>query len=500
MIEINRKLQSASPEADNVKIKIIGLGGAGSNALDRILLDGLEYAEAMVVNTDMQSLTASVAPRKIQIGRTTTRGLGTGGDPELGHAAAEEAADEISTALEDASLVFLCAGLGGGTGSGAAPAIAGIAREQGALVAAFVTLPFAFEGRRRCAQAEEALEALREAADIVVCFENDRMGETVSPQAGIHQAFAASDATISQSIRAVSELFKRPGLMRIGFDDLARVMGGRHARCLFGHGESESDNRANEAIARALKSPLMDRGRMLDEANAVLVNVVGGPTMTLNEVQIMMDELNRHMGRDTQLFFGTAIDPKAGDRMSITIISSLGGEAVQAPAVSRIPEKAAQPPKVRVQKPAVQETPRVLVPEPEAFTPAPEPFFAEAPEPVADSFDAPEPEEEPRIIAEAVAELVEAPQTEPVEEAVIEPEPIPVPVVATKSARTIPRHMRSNPEPQLPMDIPQTKVPQQESLPFEPVSRGRFEKSEPTIVDGQDLDVPTFMRRNVRIK
>jgi cell division protein FtsZ len=526
MLEIHRQISLISSEAESLKIKIFGLGGAGSNALDRLVLDGLDHAEAVAVNTDVQALTASVSPQKIQIGRQTTRGLGAGGDPELGLAAAEEASAELSAGLEGANLVFLCVGLGGGTGSGAAPLLAALAREHGALVVAFATMPFAFEGRRRTAQAAEALEALREAADIVVCFENDRMGESVSPQAGIHQAFAASDTTISQSVRAVSELFKRPGLMRIGFDDLSRVLSGRHARCLFGHGESESDNRANEALARALKSPLMERGRLLDEADALIVNVVGGANMTLNEVQILMEELNRHVGEHTQVFFGTAVDPKAGNRMSVTIISSLGDRAV-APAPPQVfaPVKRVAPPQPRIEPapaPVAPVEPELVeaLAEVETYGHTIEPEFSHesVAEPAAEIFPEAEPAPAYEVVSEAIAELVEAaptpqaaelespfyadaPEPEPEPEPIPEPIPEPVAVLPTaRPARTIPRHMRSTPEPQLPMDLPPAKMPQQESLPFEPVSRGRFEKSEPTIVDGQDLDVPTFMRRNVRIK
>jgi cell division protein FtsZ len=167
MIDIARK---PTPAAEP-RIKILGLGGAGSNALDRILLDGLEGAEFVAINTDAQSLTSSVAGKKVQLGETTTRGLGAGGDPEVGYAAAEEASDEVREALEGASLVFLCVGLGGGTGSGAARIIASLAREQGALVVVFATMPFTFEGRRRMAQAEEALAAVQEQADAVICFE-----------------------------------------------------------------------------------------------------------------------------------------------------------------------------------------------------------------------------------------------------------------------------------------------------------------------------------------
>jgi cell division protein FtsZ len=196
MIELPRS--SSAGQQPEPTIKVIGLGGAGANALDRIQLDGIDGAELIAMNTDAQALAANVAPQKVQLGRGTTRGLGTGGDPELGYAAADEAADDVKAALEGATMVFLCTGLGGGTGSGAGPLIANFARQAGAIVIAFATMPFAFEGRRRMAQAEEALASLQQQADVVVCFENDRMGDAVSPRAGIHEAFAAADQTLSQ--------------------------------------------------------------------------------------------------------------------------------------------------------------------------------------------------------------------------------------------------------------------------------------------------------------
>src|SRR6266487_3480627 len=220
--------------------------------------------EAM--NTDVQSLASSVVAHKVQLGRAVTRGLGAGGDPELGYEAAVESADEIQEALAEARMVFMCVGLGGGTGTGAAPYAAQLAREAGALVVAFATLPFSFEGKRRGAQAREALARLNEIANAVICFENDQMGDIIAPKAGIHQAFAMADITISQSVRSIVNLIQRPGLIRIGFDDLLAALRSPNGRCLFGFGESDSDNRAHDALAQALKNPLMDRGRMLAAA------------------------------------------------------------------------------------------------------------------------------------------------------------------------------------------------------------------------------------------
>src|SRR5579862_3634412 len=197
MIELNRNYHLAPNASETIRIKIVGVGGAGSNALDRLVLDGVEDANIVAMNTDVQSLTSSVAAEKVQLGRNATRGLGAGGDPEVGLAAADEAIPEIRQALEGAALVFLCVGLGGGTGSGSAPLIANLAKEQGSLVVVFATMPFTFEGKRRNKQAEEALAVLQETADVVICFENDKMGDAVAPTAGIHQAFASADQTIS---------------------------------------------------------------------------------------------------------------------------------------------------------------------------------------------------------------------------------------------------------------------------------------------------------------
>src|SRR5262249_42602455 len=326
MIQLNKQYSLPERLAEFIPIKIVSVGGAGLNALDRIILDGLERADVVAINTDVQSLTSSVATRKVQIGRSMSRGLGAGGDPEVGYQAALESVDEIREALADSGVIFICAGLGGGTGSGATPYVAHAAREAGALVIAFVTLPFAFEGKRRNAQAREALARLSEFAHAVVCFENDRMGDLTAPQGGIHQAFAMADITISQSVRSIVNLIQRPGLIRIGFDDLLSALRTRNSRCLFGYGESDSDNRAHDALTQALKSPLMDRGRMLADATHVLVQVAGGPGMTLSEVEILMQELGRHVSDQTQILFGAAVDSRLGNRLGVTIISSLSAE------------------------------------------------------------------------------------------------------------------------------------------------------------------------------
>ncbi|MGH8093621.1 MAG: cell division protein FtsZ [Chthoniobacterales bacterium] len=477
MIQLSRNYSLPEKKEDDLAIKIIGVGGAGANALDRIVLDGMEHAEMIAVNTDVQSLASSVATRKVQIGREVTRGLGAGGDPELGFNAAQESADELREAMQGARMVFVCAGLGGGTGSGAAPCVAQMARASSALVLAFATLPFAFEGKRRTAQAMEALQELQRVSDAVICFENDRMGDIVLPKAGIHQAFAVADTTISQSVRAIVNVVRRPGLVRIGFDELLAALRNQNSRCLFGFGDSDSDNRAHEALALALKNPLMNRGKMLSDAQCVLVQISGGPNMTLTEVEIVMQELNRHVEDHTQILFGTSVDGRMGNRMSVTIISSLPADGGTQSAAPLRPASASAP----LPPPVVEAPPAIeLASPPMTENVAPPP--AQSPDPLPN-------EVENEEAALPMEEITPAPAPVRKErKLIVRREPDPGPAL--------------QPEPVKPAPAKKEKYVQarQEVMQFDPVTRGRFEKSEPTIVEGQDLDVPTFLRKNVRVK
>ena len=473
MIQLSKNYSLPERAEEFIPIKIVSVGGAGLNALDRLVLDGLEGAEVLAVNTDVQSLASSVAAHKVQLGRTVTRGLGAGGDPELGYQAAFESTEEIREALTGARMIFICTGLGGGTGSGAAPYVAHLAREAGALVLSFATLPFAFEGRRRNAQAREALGRLNEIANAVVCFENDQMGDMVAPHAGIHQAFSKADTTISQSIRSIVNLVQRPGLIRIGFDDLVAALRSPNGRCLFGFGESDSDNRAHDALAQALKSPLMDRGRTLADAARVLVQVAGGPGMTLSEVEIVMKELDRHVSDETQILFGTAVDGRLGDRLSVTIISSFTATAD----LSQTQAPLSNPPPV---SPALEQ----LDQSPPKIEVEPEPVPIEDFQPAETT-----PLEEPEL---AEVENVPAPSVESVSQA-FEVVDTPEPPVSTAPRKPAPAKEEKTP-------TEKSIQAKQEVLQFEPVNRGRFEKSEPTIVEGEDLDVPTYLRKKVKVK
>ena len=468
MIQLNKNYSLPERLAEFIPIKIVSIGGAGLNALDRIVLDGLERADVVAMNTDVQSLTSSVATRKVQLGRSVSRGLGAGGDPDVGYQAALESAEEIREALADASVIFICAGLGGGTGSGAAPYIAHAAREAGALVIGFATLPFGFEGKRRNVQAREALVRLSEFAHAVVCFENDRMGDLSAPQAGIHQAFAMADITISQSVRSIVNLIQQPGLIRIGFDDLLAALHTRNSRCLFGYGESDSDNRAHEALTQALKNPLMDRGRMLADATHVLVQVAGGPGMTLSEVEILMQQLGRHVSDQTQILFGAVVDARLGDRLSVTVISSLSAEDES----------------VLMQTPPAPSGTSTV-------SPAREQYEAAAPEPEIQP-------EEPTVDVRPLEETVSFEESIAAEAAPLAT-PISIEPSTTPTRNGEPEHAMSTQEEKRPAEKSVTSA-KQEVLQFEPVTRGRFEKSEPTIIEGEDLDVPTYLRKHIKVK
>ncbi|MEE2734684.1 MAG: hypothetical protein VYC57_04915 [Verrucomicrobiota bacterium] len=345
MIPYERTRQQTIP---NSAVKIIGVGGAGANMLDRIALDGMEGAELLACNTDVRTLTSSVAPEKIQLGRNLTKGLGSGGDPALGNQAAQEAELEIRDALRDRKIIFICVGLGGGTGSGAAPLVARLAREEGAFTVVFATTPFNFEGKRRRDQAETALTELSVLANALITFDNTRMGELVLAKQGVHEAFSAADRMISESIRAVTRIVMRPGLVNIGLDDLMAALSSPKSRCLFGSGIAHGENRAQQALKNALVSPLLDRGSLLHDTDTVLVHVCGGEDMTLYELELLMRGLSKHVPETAQILFGTSVDSAMAEALSVTLVSSLpeerllaerGAERDDAPSAQADPEE-----------------------------------------------------------------------------------------------------------------------------------------------------------------
>ncbi|HBM77708.1 MAG TPA: hypothetical protein DD438_06320 [Verrucomicrobiales bacterium] len=339
MIPYERTRQQTIP---NSAVKIIGVGGAGANMLDRIALDGMEGAELLACNTDARTLTSSVAPEKIQLGRNLTRGLGAGGDPALGNQAAQEAELEIRDALRDRKIIFICVGLGGGTGSGAAPLLAQLARDEGAFTVVFATTPFNFEGARRREQAENALAELSTLANALITFDNTRMGELVLAKQGVHEAFSAADRMVSESIRAVTRIVMRPGLVNIGLDDLMAALSSPKSRCLFGSGIAHGENRAQQALKNALVSPLLDRGSLLNDTDTVLVHICGGEDMTLYELELLMRGLSKHVPETAQILFGTSVDPAMAESLSVTLVSSLPEDRLRADFTKNVAAKRAE--------------------------------------------------------------------------------------------------------------------------------------------------------------
>ncbi len=330
MIEYNQSRDGSPEEGDHFSFKVLGVGGSGANVLDRLALEGSDDAQLVVLNTDIRKLSSSVSSQKIQLGSALLKGMGTGGDPDLGKQAALEAADEIREAIRGNDMVFVCVGLGGGTGSGAAPEICRIAKEEGVFLVAYGTLPFEFEGARRMEQARDALSLIEGYANAVVTFDNDRMGELIVPKDGVTQAFAAADKIISQSIRATMNLVAKPGIIRIGMDDLLTALNSEDSRCLFGYGQAKGENRALEAVEQTLKCPLLDSGKLLSIAQNVLIQVSGSDSMTLLEVQTVMKALSSHLRPSAHVLFGTGTDTRLGSSLAVTVISSLDAETLSA--------------------------------------------------------------------------------------------------------------------------------------------------------------------------
>jgi cell division protein FtsZ len=301
-------------------IKVIGVGGAGGNAVDRMIQVGIPAVDFIAINTDAQALARSEATCKIQLGGRFTRGLGAGGDPAIGAEAAERSRERLEAAVRGADMVFIAAGMGGGTGSGAAPVLARIAREQGALTIAVVTKPFVFEGGRRQAIAEAGIERLEEAVDTLVVVSNDRLLRLVNERVSLDIAFRIADEVLRQGIQGISELVTQPGLVNLDFADVRSVMD-RAGGALVSIGYGEGSEKAIEAARVALASPLLD----IDSVNGtdgLLVNVTGGDDLTLAEVNEAMEIISRAAMPHAQILFGAVIDPSMEGRVQITLIAT----------------------------------------------------------------------------------------------------------------------------------------------------------------------------------
>ena len=311
-----------SPRADSAYlavIRVVGVGGAGLNAIDRMIDAGITGVEFVAVNTDIQQLQMNDAPLKIHIGRELTAGLGSGADPEIGHAAAEEAYDQIKRALRGSDMVFVAAGEGGGTGSGAAPVVARIARELGALAVGIVTTPFRFEGTRRKSAAEAGVDSLRGACDTVIVIPNDRLLEVLEKNTAMLDAFRIADDVLRQGVQGITDLITQPGLINLDFADVRTVMqdGGN---ALMGIGFATGENRAREAAERALRSPLIDTE--LGGARGILLSIAGGDDLSLFEVNEAAEVVRRGARDDTNIIFGATIDERLTGQVWITVVAT----------------------------------------------------------------------------------------------------------------------------------------------------------------------------------
>src|SRR5436309_3012243 len=324
-------------------IKVIGVGGAGGNAVNRMIQSGLQGVEFIAANTDAQVLDQSLSPRKLQLGAGITKGLGSGANPNVGRDAAEEDEANIAEALEGADMVFVTAGMGGGTGTGAAPVVARIARTQGALTVAVVTRPFEFEGRRRMQLADDGLRELRERVDTLIVIPNQRLLTIVDRTTPLKEAFRVADQVLHHATKGISDLITVPGLVNLDFADVKTVMVER-GNALMGAGHATGPNRAYEAAQSAVSSPLLD-DVSISGAEALLVNVTGGESMTLHEINEAVTVVVDAAGHDANVIFGAVIDEHMGDGLSITVIATgFGkGEAKQRPMGMPAPAHAPQP-------------------------------------------------------------------------------------------------------------------------------------------------------------
>ena len=539
------------------RVKVLGVGGAGTHAVDRLNRDGLSGVELLVANTDARALNTAFTPERISLGQALTRGLGAGGDPELGRTAALESIAAVGERLMGASLVILMVGLGGGTGSGAAPCIARIARDQGAHVAVFATLPFSFEGRRRREQALEALDALQGEADLVICFENDRMSSVTDPASGIEDAFAAVDSLLAQSVRALAAMTRRRNVLHSGLDEIAATVAGHRGTALFGYGAADGEERALAAVARAFSNPLLNFDGALESISSLWVYVAGGPDLRFSEVQSLMGEVSARLPHSVRLYFGAAVDPQMGGAVSVTLLAGVPSKefptsnpaprafsGAVASVAAPVPQPVTRVAHDVVEVSAASEPPLPAPPEQpwnsgweETTTPrvtAEPEFHSEA---VEQAVVEPSSEQEPpqtlsrslpippfELSKERRREAAPNPVVQPPPETVVDHRTEPSPVEGARAAQdplhsvqfSLDEAVVPDPVPapapvreQRPQEVPapaqepvarRAKENVQEQMRFEPVNRGRFEKTDPTIVDGEDLDVPTFMRQKVSLE
>ncbi|HEY3331718.1 MAG TPA: cell division protein FtsZ [Capsulimonadaceae bacterium] len=351
-------------ESPFAKIKVIGVGGGGSNAVNRMIDAGLRGVEFIAMNTDIQVLDVSAADYKLQLGENLTRGLGAGGNPEVGRAAAEESKSDIKKAIEGADMVFITAGMGGGTGTGAAPVIADISKELGALTVAVVTKPFKFEGPRRARLAEEGVDNLRDKVDTVIVIPNDRLLGVVEKRATLVEAFKEADDVLRQGVQGISDIITIPGIINVDFADVKSIMTNAGS-ALMGIGVATGDHRAIDAAQAAIASPLLET--TIEGARAALINITGGPDLTLAEVHEATELIAQATDADdANIIFGIVQDPNMDSEVRITVLATgfsnqfpLPSRSQQAPRQQSAPSSApVQPRPAPAPTPSFQTSPR----------------------------------------------------------------------------------------------------------------------------------------------
>jgi len=372
-----------SPARGFTEVKIVGVGGGGSNAVNRMVEAGVQGVEFIVVNTDAQALQMSTAMRKISIGGRSARGLGAGGDPQQGERAAEISRDALTAAITGADMLFLTAGLGGGTGTGAAPIIADIARRERALTVAVVTTPFAFEGYQRRRAAEEGLQRLRDHVDALIVIPNDRLLQMADRQMSLIESFRLADDVLRHGVQGISDLVTMTGLINLDFADVKAVMQNA-GTALMAVGEGRGEGRAIAAARAAISSPLLDVS--IDGARGVLLNVSGGPDLTLAEVTDAAETIQASVDPDASIFFGAVIHPRQQDDVRVTVIAT----------GLRDTARATQAPPAREREP---EAPRTRYTAPEPSQPAREAEYERTRRPSSTEWERSRPRQEPRPAA-----------------------------------------------------------------------------------------------------
>jgi len=305
--------------SSTAKIKVIGVGGGGGNAVNRMIASNISGVEFWSINTDAQALAQSTSPKRLQMGQKLTRGLGAGGNPAIGQKAAEESREEIAVALENSDLVFITAGMGGGTGTGAAPIVAEVAKEIGALTVGVVTRPFRFEGRRRTQQADEGIAALQSRVDTLIVIPNDKILSVISEQTPVQEAFQVADDILRQGVQGISDIITIPGLVNVDFADIRAVMADAGS-ALMGLGIGSGKSRAKEAAVTAISSPLLESA--IDGAKGVVFNVTGGSDLTLHEVSLAAEAIYEVVDPSANIIFGAVIDERLQGEIQITVIAT----------------------------------------------------------------------------------------------------------------------------------------------------------------------------------